>query len=62
LSLKSENKLVGFGRGNGPSWKIKEEVVVKQEDTDMMMKKGDGNTDSLDLDLPSIDHIINGRS
>jgi hypothetical protein len=64
LSLpRSENKLWGrFGRGNRRSWKIKEEVAVKQEDTDMVVKKEDDDADGLDLDLPCIDHIITGRS
>jgi hypothetical protein len=40
----------------------KEEVVVKQEGADMVVKKEDNNADDHDLDLPSIDGIINGRS
>ena len=60
--LRSENKPWGFERGDSRSWKIEEEVMMKQEDTDMVMKKEDGSADSLDLDLPSIYHIINGRS
>ena len=38
------------------------EVMVKQEGVDVVVKKEDDNTDDLDLDLPSIDDIINGRS
>ena len=60
--LRNENKLRGFGRRDRRSWKIKEEIMVKQEDTDMVVKKDDNNADSLDLDLPSIDHIIDSRS
>ena len=40
----------------------KEEVVVKQEGAGMVVKKEDNNADDRDLDLPSIDDIINGRS
>jgi hypothetical protein len=39
-----------------------EGVVVKQEGADVMVKKEDESADDLDLDLPSIDDIINGRS
>jgi hypothetical protein len=41
-----------------------EEVVVKQEVADKMVKKEeeDDNADDLDLDLPSIDDLINGRA
>jgi hypothetical protein len=37
-------------------------MIVKQEDTDMVTKREGGNAGSLDLDLPSIDHVVNGRS
>jgi hypothetical protein len=39
-----------------------EEVVVKQEGVDVVVKKGNDNAYNRDLDLPSIDDIINGRS
>jgi hypothetical protein len=59
---KRKQTVGGFGRGDRRSWKIKEEVAVKQEDTDMVVKKEDDDADGLDLDLPCIDHIITGRS
>ena len=36
--------------------------MVKQENADEVVKKDDDNADHLDLDLPSTDNIINGRS
>jgi hypothetical protein len=39
-----------------------EGVVIKQDDADVVVKKEDDNADDRDLDLPSIDDIINGRS
>jgi hypothetical protein len=39
-----------------------DEVIVKQESADMIVKKEDDNADDRNLDLPNIDDIINGRS
>lgn len=39
-----------------------DEVMVKQEGADVVVEKEDDNADDLDLDLPSIDDIINSRS
>jgi hypothetical protein len=36
--------------------------MVKQEGADVVIKKEDDDADDRDLDLPSIDDIINGRS
>ena len=60
-SPQKRNKLWGFGRGHRRSWKMKE-VLVKQEDSDEVVKKEDDNADDLDLHLSNIDDIINGRA
>jgi hypothetical protein len=40
-----------------------EEVMLKQEDAEKMVKEEeDDEADDLDLDLPSIDDLINGRA
>jgi hypothetical protein len=39
-----------------------EEVVVKQGGADLVVKKENDNADGRDLDLPSIDDTIYGRS
>jgi hypothetical protein len=50
---RSENKLWGIRIRRQAQLEDEEEVVVKKEDD---------NADDRDLDLPSIDDIINGRS
>ena len=37
-------------------------MVVKEEDAGEVVKEEDNNADDVDLDLPNIDDIINGRS
>jgi hypothetical protein len=39
-----------------------EEAVMKQEGADVVVKNEYDDADDRDLDLPSIDDIINGRS
>ena len=66
-SLKSPQKrkqAVGIRTRRQAQLEDGEEVMLKQEDAEKMVKKEekDDDADDLDLDLPSIDDLINGRA